>query len=117
MSVTIGATSGLPDPSNQGAEYQMEDMAEVLDMANASRRKHVLGTRRTWNYTWERYSTQAATIKGAIEAAIAAGSFTFKPWDTATTYTVEVVSGSFRCKTKPVANDTHYTISAQFREL
>lgn len=117
MSVTIGATSGLSDPSNKGAEYQLDDIAEVLEMADGSGRKHVLDTRRVWHYTWERYATAGAALKTAIEAAIAAGSFTFKPWDTTSTYTVELVSGSFRCKTKPVANDVKYTISATFREL
>jgi len=117
MSVTIGATSGLADPSNQGAEYQLDEISEVLDMANGSGRKHVLKTRRVWNYTWERYATQGTALKAAIETAIAAGSFTFKPWDTGTTYTVELVSGSFRCKTKPLANDVKHTISATFREL
>ena len=117
MSVTIGATSGLSDPSNQGAEYQLDEIAEVLEMANGSGRKHVLDTRKVWNYTWERYATAGTALKTAIETAIAAGSITFKPWDTTTTYTVEVVSGSFRVKTKPVANDIKYTISATFREL
>ena len=117
MSVTIGATTGLSDPSNKGAEYQLDDIAEVLEMANGSGRKHVLDTRRVWHYTWERYATAGAALKTAIEALIAAGSGTFKPWDTATTYTVEVVTGSFRVKTKPVANDVKYTISATFREL
>jgi len=117
MSVTIGATSGLSDPSNKGAEYQLDDIAEVLEMADGSDRKHVLDTRRVWHYTWERYATAGAALKTAIEALIAAGSGTFKPWDTSSTYTVEVVTGSFRVKTKPVANDTKYTISATFREL
>ena len=117
MSVTIGATSGLSDPSNKGAEYQLEDVAELLDMANGSRRKHILKTRRNWNYTWQRHTTAANALKTAIETLIAAGSGTFKPWDTATTYTVEVVSGSYRVSTKPLANEVLYTISATFREL
>lgn len=117
MSVTIGTTAGLSDPANQGAEYQLDDVAEVLEMANGSGRKHVLGVRRVWNYTWERYATAGAALKTAIDAAVAAGSVTFKPWDTSSTYTVEVVTGSYRVKTKPVASDTKYTISATFREL
>lgn len=117
MSVTIGATTGLSDPSNKGAEYQLEDVAEMLEMADGSGRKHVLDTRRVWNYTWERYTTQGTALKTAIETLIAAGSGTFKPWDTSSTYTVEVVSGSYRVSTKPLANDTVYTIRATFREL
>mgnify|MGYP001027095069 FL=1 len=117
MSVTIGATTGLSDPSNKGAEYQLDEIAEVLEMADGSGRKHVLGTRRVWHYTWERHTTEGLAIKTAIEALIAAGSGTFKPWDTSTTYTVEVVSGSYRVSTKPLANEMIYTIRATFREL
>lgn len=117
MSVTLGGST-LPDPGAKGAEGQTEETSELLDMADASRRKHVLGSaRKVWNYTWVRYDTEAATIQAAIRAAIAAGSATFKPWDEAGTYTVEVVAGSHRWRTEPAVGDKRWTISAQFRVL
>ena len=117
MSVTLDGSS-LPDPSGTGAEGQTEETSEILDMCDGSRRKHLVGSaRKTWNYTWVRYSTQAEMIQAAIEAAIEAGSATFKPWDESGTYTVEVVAGSHRWSTRPVSGDWQWTISAQFREL
>ena len=117
MSVTIGATSGLPDPSSKGAEGETEESSEVTEMSDGSLRKDTIARRTIWNYTWIRYSAEAADIQAAILAAIDAVTVTFKPWDTTTTYTVEVVKGSHRWRTKPVINDVQWTISARFREV
>lgn len=117
MSVMLGGAS-LPDPGGTGADGHTEEMSELLDMCDGSRRKHLVGSaRKVWTYTWVRYNTQAAVIQTAIEAAIAAGSATFRPWDEVMTYTVEVMTGSHRWSTRPVSGDRQWTISAQFREL
>lgn len=116
MSVTVGAYS-LPDPVSTGAEGETEENSEVLEMADGSFRKHLLSQRKVWNYTWIRDGSTGENIQTAIRAAIAAVSFTFKPWDEVTTYTVEVVAGSHRWRQRPYRGGTRWTISARFREL
>lgn len=114
MSVTLGSYTTLPNPSQ--ARQRIEAPGQVRTMADGSLVSHRKCARYTWDYTWEVATASLANLVAAIEAAILATK-TFKPWDTASTYSVVVDPDSYSVEPMEDSDGNAWRVSATMREV
>lgn len=112
MSTTLGATT-LPDPVS--CTMGAEETAVQRRMANGALRTTIVARDRRWQLSWAGLNTtDRGTLRTAYEIA---GNQTFKPPDTATTYTVHVAAGSWQEDQRPMASGIRYWVSFALVEV
>lgn len=113
MSVTLGAYDSLPNPVT--ARRRIVAPGQTRTMADGSLASHRKCIRYVWEYVWEGTTAAMADVVTACEAAVLATK-TFKPYETATTYTVDVDPESYSAEPVEDSDGNAWRVTATIRE-
>ena len=107
MSTTLGGVT-LPDPiaDLEGHGADLVDVGVFLDMADGSVVHDYITSRYRFNLAWR--AITAANFATIQTRALVKTAQVYSPPESATTYNVFVVPGSFKWKTREIGTSTPY---------
>ena len=107
MSTTLGGTT-LPNPivDLEGHGADLVDVGVLLEMANGSLVHDYVSSRYRFHLTWRAIS--AANFATIQTKALVKTAQTYSPPESATEYSVFVVPGSFKWKSREIGTSTPY---------